>query len=228
MKVSLNWLADYITLPTDDVAVIREAFESLGHEVEGVDVLEPDWTEVVIAEVVSVEPHPDADKLRVCQVASGQAEPLQVVCGAPNVRAGGKYPLAPVGACLPGDFRIRKSKLRGVESFGMICFEQELQLAESASGIMELPADAPAGTALTDYLALPAVGVELEIRGDVGRVEHAVTVGVKRIVATFTNIQIIADAVAVRIARGVVARAGVAEIGYSVAVRVDAGIIVYP
>ena len=97
---------------------------------------------VVVGEIISAEQHPDADKLRVCEVSDGK-ERFQVVCGAPNARAGLKVPFAQVGALLPGDFKIKKAKLRGVESFGMLCAEAELGLAESSDGLMELPDDAP-------------------------------------------------------------------------------------
>ena len=140
---------------------------------------------VVVGEVVSVEPHPDADKLRVCQVSTGQGEPLQVVCGAPNVVAGGKFPLAQIGARLPGDFRIKKSKLRGVASHGMLCSARELGLGDSNEGLMTLPAELVTGTALFDALDLDDTLIEIDLtpnRGDCLGVE-----GVAREVGTLTR-----------------------------------------
>src|SRR5690606_27983369 len=112
-----------------------------------------EFSGVIVAEVVSCEQHPDADKLSLCQVSDGK-QTHQVVCGAPNVRAGLKIAFATVGAVLPGDFKIKKAKLRGVESFGMICSEQELGLSESHDGIIELAADAPVGEDIRQYLNL--------------------------------------------------------------------------
>ena len=115
---------------------------------------------VVVAEIVSAEQHPDADKLRVCQVDTG-SETVQIVCGAPNARAGLKAPLARVGAVLPGDFKIKAAKLRGVESRGMLCAEQELGLSDASDGLMELSADAPVGTDIRDYLQLDDKVIEI-------------------------------------------------------------------
>jgi len=123
---------------------------------------------VVVARVESVEKHPDADKLSVCQVADGN-EQLQIVCGASNVRAGLSVALARVGAVLPGNFKIKPAKLRGVASAGMLCSEKELGLAEQSDGIMELPADAPVGASLRDYLKLDDTIIEIDLtpnRGD--------------------------------------------------------------
>jgi len=139
-----------------------------GLEVDGVEPAAGDFTEVVVARVESLEKHPDADKLNVCQVTDG-SETLQIVCGAANVRQGLVIPLAKVGAVLPGDFRIKPAKLRGVESFGMLCSEKELGLADSAEGLMELPADAPLGQNIREYLQLDDNIIELDLtpnRGD--------------------------------------------------------------
>ncbi len=100
----------------------------------------------------SCEPHPNADKLSLCTVNDGSEERLQIVCGAPNARAGIRVPLARVGATIGPDFKIKRAKLRGVESFGMLCSAKELGLSDDHSGLMELPGDAPLGTALEDYL----------------------------------------------------------------------------
>ncbi len=149
MKVSLNWLTDYITLPTPDVATIREAFESLGHEVEGVEVLEP---------------HPDADKVRLCQVVYDEARtPVDVVCGAWNFDVGALVPFAKPGAVLPGGFEIGRRKIRGVQSNGMICSDRELEIGDDAAGILVLDADAPVGTDFADHVDLPDVVFDLSI-----------------------------------------------------------------
>src|SRR5690606_33837238 len=108
------------------------------------------------------EPHPDADKLTVCRVSNGQSE-LQVVCGAANVRAGLKVPFATIGATLPGDFKIKKAKLRGVESNGMLCAAEELGLAESSEGLLELREDAPVGMNLRNFLGLDDVMIDVDL-----------------------------------------------------------------
>ncbi|HHS84241.1 MAG TPA: phenylalanine--tRNA ligase subunit beta, partial [Gammaproteobacteria bacterium] len=140
-----------------------------GLEVDAVEPVAPAFSGVVVAEIISAEPHPDADKLQVCRVDAGQDEPLQIVCGASNARAGIKVPAALVGAVLPGDFKIKKAKLRGVASFGMLCSAKELGLAEEAAGLFELPSDAEPGDDLRDYLQLDDVTIELGLtpnRGD--------------------------------------------------------------
>src|SRR5690606_31764167 len=129
-----------------------------------------DFTRVVVGEVVDKVQHPDADKLNVCQVQDGSGETVQVVCGAPNVAIGQRIPFAQVGAVLPGDFKIKKAKLRGVESFGMICSASELGLEEGTSeGILVLPDEAPVGTCLREYLNLDDHTIEVDLtpnRGD--------------------------------------------------------------
>jgi len=142
------------------------------------------FTGVVVAEILDAEKHPQADKLRVCRVSAGQGEPLQIVCGAPNARAGLKSALAVVGAELPGALLIKPAKLRGVESAGMLCSAKELGLAEVSNGILELPSDAPTGKDLRDYLALDEVILELNVtpnRGDAMSI-----IGVARDVAALT------------------------------------------
>lgn len=121
-----------------------------------------------MGEILATEQHPDADKLRVCQVSSGQ-ETFQVVCGAPNARPGIKIPFAMIGAELPGDFKIKKAKLRGVESFGMLCSAAELQISEENDGLLELAADAPVGEDIRTYLSLDDASIEIGLtpnRGD--------------------------------------------------------------
>jgi phenylalanyl-tRNA synthetase beta chain len=168
MRFSEKWLREWVNpaLSTDElVAKITMA----GLEVDSVVPVAGQFSGVVIAEIISAEPHPDASKLQVCMVDVGEGEPLQIVCGAANARSGIKVPCAKIGALLPGDFKIKRAKLRGVESFGMLCAEQELGLAESSDGLMELPLCAPVGTNIRDYLVLDDMAIEVDLtpnRGD--------------------------------------------------------------
>jgi phenylalanyl-tRNA synthetase beta chain len=167
MKFSEQWLREWVNPPVtaDELA---EQLTMAGLEVDSVTPVAGDFSGVVVGEVVSVGPHPDADKLRVCTVNVG-AEPLQIVCGAPNVQVGMKVPTALIGAVLPGDFRIKKSKLRGMESFGMLCSARELGLSEEAAGLMALPGDAPVGSDIRAYLDLDDRCIEVDLtpnRGD--------------------------------------------------------------
>ena len=162
MKFSESWLRQYVnpSLSTEElVAQITMA----GLEVDGVESASPEITGVVVGEIISVEQHPDADKLRVCQVAGNGDEPLQVVCGAPNARVGIKVPFATVGANLPEGFKIKKAKLRGVESMGMLCGQTELALGDDDSGLWELPSDATVGQDLLDYLDLNDNIIEVDL-----------------------------------------------------------------
>ncbi len=167
MKFSEAWLREWVN-PNLDSAQLAEQLTMAGLEVDAVEPAAGDFSGVVVAEVLAVEPHPDADKLRVCQVSAGEAEPLQIVCGAPNVRAGMKAPLATVGGRV-GDMKIRKARLRGVPSHGMLCSARELGLSDEHEGLMELPADAPVGRDIRDYLALDDTLIEIDLtpnRGD--------------------------------------------------------------
>ena len=172
MYISEQWLREWVS-PAQGFAAIGELLTVTGCEVESLDPVATAFTDVVVGELISVEPHPDADKLRVCRVSVGDDEPLQIVCGAPNARVGLKAPLARIGAQLPmpegKPLKIKKGKLRGMESFGMLCSASELGMAEKSDGLLELPADAPAGTAIRDYLGLNDQVLELSItpnRGD--------------------------------------------------------------
>ena len=181
MKLSYNWLKDYIKCDLS-AQQIAEAMTSIGIEVDSVEekeVIEGGLKNVVVAEVLTCEAHPDSDHLHVTTVNDGGAEPVQVVCGAPNVAAGQKVLFAQLGAVLPGDFKIKKSKIRGVESFGMICAEDELGLGTSHDGIMVLPEDAPVGQPAKDYLHIESLAViEYEITAN--RVDAASHWGVAR------------------------------------------------
>ncbi len=160
MQISEAWLRDLVNPPIDTQALAAQ-LTMAGLEVDALSPVAAAFEGVVVAEIISIEQHPNADKLRVCQVNAGLAEPLQIVCGAANARAGLKAPAALIGAVLPGDFKIKASKLRGVESFGMMCSETELGLAEAASGLMELAADAPVGENIRAYLHLDDHVIEL-------------------------------------------------------------------
>lgn len=162
MKVSLDWLGELIDLPTRDPAELSHVLAMLGHEVEGVETLEPGWTDVVVARVESVDAHPDADRIRVCQVTTG-GEPITVICGAWNFDSGATVAFAQPGAVLPGDFEIGVRKIRGVESHGMICSEKELGLGQEADGILVLTESPPLGAPLTDLVPLPDVIFDLAI-----------------------------------------------------------------
>ncbi|MDD1608283.1 MAG: phenylalanine--tRNA ligase subunit beta, partial [Methylococcaceae bacterium] len=162
MKISEAWLRSYVNpaVSTDElVAQLTMA----GLEVDSVEPAAAVFSGVVVGEVLEMEKHPDADKLRVCRVNVGEAEPLQIVCGAANVRVGLKIPAALIGAVLPEDFKIKKSKLRGVESFGMLCSEKELGLAADANGLMELANDAPVGVDIREYLSLNDSIIEVDL-----------------------------------------------------------------
>ena len=181
MKLSYSWLKDYLKCELSP-AQIAEAMTSIGIEVDGVEEQEKipgGLAGVVVAEVLECEDHPNSDHLHITKVNDGTGEPLTVVCGAPNVAAGQKVLFARVGAVLPGDFKIKKSKIRGVESFGMICAEDELGLGAGHDGIMVLPEDAVVGTPAREYLHLETEAViEYEITAN--RVDAASHWGVAR------------------------------------------------
>lgn len=152
MKFSENWLRTYVN-PALDSEALGHALTMAGLEVEALEPAAPPFDKVVVAQVISLAKHPDADRLNVCQVDAGQGAPLQIVCGAANVQAGAKVPCALAGAVLP-KLTIKQAKVRGVESAGMLCSEQELGLAEEAPGLLLLPADAPVGRDIREYLDL--------------------------------------------------------------------------
>lgn len=183
MKLPLSWLADWVDIPWEPAELCRRLTAS-GFEVEGVEAAAPAFSGVVVAEITAIAAHPDAEKLRVCQVNAG-GETLQIVCGAPNARAGLRAPLARVGALLPGDVKIKAAKLRGVESAGMLCSARELGLSASHAGLMELPADAPVGEDLRRYLALDDSIVELKTYANRG--DSMSVLGVAREVAALTG-----------------------------------------
>ena len=153
MKFSENWLRTWVNpaLSSDELAHV---LTMAGLEVEALEAVAPAFNNVVVAEVLEVVKHPNADRLNVCQVNVGETSPLTIVCGAANVAAGVKVPCARIGALLPGDFAIKQAKVRNVESFGMLCSAKELGLAEESQGLWLLPPDAPVGKTLREYLDL--------------------------------------------------------------------------
>jgi len=168
MKISENWLRTWVN-PAIDSDTLSDQLTMLGLEVDELAPVAKPFTGVVIGEVLTVEQHPDADRLRVTTINIGSGEPLQIVCGAPNVRVGMKAPVATIGAVLPGDFKIKKGKLRGVESQGMLCGASEIDLEDKIDGLLELPADAPVGVNIREYLKLDDNVIDISItpnRGD--------------------------------------------------------------
>ncbi|MGO0693059.1 phenylalanine--tRNA ligase subunit beta [Pseudomonas guariconensis] len=167
MKFSEQWLRGWVNPQVSrDELVARLSMAGL--EVDSVTPAAGQFSGIVVGEILATEQHPDADKLRVCQVSNGQ-ETFQVVCGAPNARPGIKIPFAMIGAELPGDFKIKKAKLRGVESFGMLCSAAELQISEENDGLLELATDAPVGEDIRQYLNLDDASIEIGLtpnRGD--------------------------------------------------------------
>ena len=184
MKVPLSWLKEYvdIELPVGEL-VDRLVFS--GIEVEGVEKVGGAPAGVVVAKVLDVQPHPNSDHLHLCTVDYGAAERPVIVCGAPNVEAGGTYPFAPLGTELPGGFKIEKRKVRGVESFGMLCAADELGIGSDHSGLMVLDSSLAAGTPLTAVLGEPETVLELEITPN--RPDEISLVGVAREVSALTG-----------------------------------------
>ncbi len=162
MLFSVNWLKKWvdIDLPVDELA---GKLTASGLEVDTVEPVAAPFSDVVVAEITHCDQHPDADKLKICSINFGAAEPVQVVCGAPNARPGIRIPLAKVGAVIGDDFKIRKAKLRGVESYGMACSARELGLSNDHSGLMELPQDAPLGMDIREFLELSDHSIEVEL-----------------------------------------------------------------
>jgi phenylalanyl-tRNA synthetase beta chain len=159
MQFPESWLRAYCNPPLS-TAALADKLTMAGLEVEETKPVAPPFSRVVVGEIVECAPHPNADKLRVCSVNAGGGSLLQIVCGAPNARAGIKVPLALVGAELPpaepgaAPFVIHVGQLRGVESRGMLCSARELKLSDDHGGLLELPADAPVGADVREVLAL--------------------------------------------------------------------------
>src|SRR5690554_4644488 len=162
MKFSEQWLRTWVNPALDSVA-LSEQLSMAGLEVDGIEPVAEAFSGVVVGEVTKCWQHPDADKLQVTEVNIGADEPTTIVCGAPNCRQGLKVAVATVGAVLPGDFKIKKAKLRGQPSHGMLCSNSELGLSDDHDGIVELPADAPIGTDYRDYLDLNDVILDVDL-----------------------------------------------------------------
>jgi len=184
MKFSENWLRTWVNpaLSSDELG---HALTMAGLEVEALEAVAPAFNNVVVAEVLEVVKHPNADRLNVCQVNVGEATPLTIVCGAANVAVGAKVPCARIGAVLPGDFAIRQAKVRNVESFGMLCSEKELGLANESQGLWLLPVDAPVGKTLREYLELDDRLFTLKLTPN--RSDCSGMVGIAREVAALTG-----------------------------------------
>ncbi|MBQ6656400.1 MAG: phenylalanine--tRNA ligase subunit beta [Ottowia sp.] len=190
MQLPESWLRDFCNPPLS-TEQLADALTMGGLEVESVRPAAPAFTGIVVAEIKSAEQHPNADRLRVCQVDAGQGgEPLQIVCGAPNARAGIRVPCALVGAELPPDengkpFKIKVGKLRGVESYGMLCSARELGISDEHAGLLELPSDAPVGQSVRDYLTLDDALLDIKLTPNLG---HALSVhGTARELAALTG-----------------------------------------
>ena len=165
MRFSEAWLREWVDPPLD-TAALADQLSMAGLEVDALEPVAPAFDGVVVGLVIAVEPHPDAHKLRVCRVEVGNGEPLQIVCGAANVGAGMRVPVARLGANLPGGLKIEKAKLRGIASQGMICSAAELGLAEASDGILPLPDEAPVGSGFRDWLGLEDSAIELDLTPD--------------------------------------------------------------
>ena len=186
MKFSESWLRTLV-----DTQLSSEELSHLltmaGLEVEGLEPVAPQFNDVVVAQVLEVVKHPDADRLNVCKVDTGRGEPTTIVCGAPNVAVGLRVPCALPGAKLPGDFVIKIAKVRGIESSGMLCSAKELGIAEEASGLLVLPADAPVGQSIREYLDLDDKQFELKLTPN--RADCLSLTGVAREVAAIAGAQ---------------------------------------
>lgn len=184
MKFSEKWLREWVN-PALDTDALVEKLTGAGLEVDAVEAVAGEFSGVVVGQVTSVTPHPDADKLRLTKVNVGGEALLDIVCGASNVREGLKIPVAVIGAVLPGNFKIKQAKLRGVPSFGMLCSSKELGLTESADGLMELADDAPVGEDFRVYLDLDDKAIDIDLTPN--RSDCLSVAGVAREVGVLTS-----------------------------------------
>lgn len=187
MRIPLRWLQEFIDLPTTDPDELSGVLAMLGHEVEGYEVLEPDWTEVYVGRVLEIAPHPDADKIRVCQVDSGNGSE-QIICGAWNFDEGAYVAVARPGSVLPGDFAIGVRKIRGVTSNGMICSEMELGLGQDHEGILVLEGEPEIGQPFGKLVELPDVVFDLTITPN--RPDAMSVHGIARDLAAHYNLEV--------------------------------------
>lgn len=167
MRISEQWLRNWVSIEAD-TQTLADQLTMAGLEVDAIEPAAPDLTGVVIGQVTDCQPHPDADKLQVCQVDLGTGQSQQIVCGAANVAVGIRAPVATVGTCLPSGLQIKAAKLRGVDSHGMLCSASELGLGLDSDGLWLLPDDAPPGQALGEYLATDDTILELDLTPDRG------------------------------------------------------------
>jgi phenylalanyl-tRNA synthetase beta chain len=197
MQFPESWLREFCNPPLS-TRQLADLLTMSGFEVEELRPVAPAFTGVVVAEILEAVPHPQADRLRVCKVDVGGTAPLQIVCGAPNARAGLKAPLATVGAELPPAadgkaFTIGVGKLRGVDSFGMLCSSRELGISEDGAGLLELAADAPVGASLREHLALDDTIFTLKLTPNLA---HALSVyGIAREVSALTGAPLVTPAI---------------------------------
>ncbi len=192
MKINESWLRELVDPPLD-ARQIGELLTMAGLELDGMEPAAPPFSGVIVARIAEIAPHPDADKLRICQVDTGSGELTQVICGAPNARQGLMVAMATVGAVLPGDFRIKRAKLRGVESLGMLCSAAELGLAESADGILELPESATIGEDFRAWLALDDVVFDIDLTPN--RADCLSVLGIARELSVLTGAELHAPAI---------------------------------
>jgi len=184
MQFPESWLRS-MTDPALSTADLAHTLTMAGLEVEDLAPVAPPFSGVIVAHVTHLEPHPNADKLRVCTVDTGAAAPLQIVCGAPNVAQGMKVALATVGATLPGDITIGVAKMRGVESAGMLCSARELGLSQDHAGLIDLGADAPVGQSVRDWLGLDDTLITLKLTPN--KADCLSILGVAREVSALTD-----------------------------------------
>ena len=184
MLISLNWLKKYVDLEGIETNEMENALTMIGQEVEKIEIKGENLDKVITAQILEKEMHPDSDHLTVCKVDTG-TEVLQVICGAPNHKAGDKVALAQIGARLTPEFVIKKGKIRGLESNGMLCSEEELRIGHDASGIIILPEDTPLGVPMKEYLGLNDIVFELEITPN--RPDCLSHIGIAREVAALYN-----------------------------------------
>jgi len=203
MQFSEAWLRSFVDPPID-TAALCDKLTMAGFEVENVAPAAPPFAKVVVGEIVSVSPHPDADRLRVCSVNVGRGDPLQIVCGAPNAAAGMRVPCALEGAVLPGGLSIRRATMRGVESQGMLCSPRELGLSDDASGLLALPANAPPGDDLRKALALDDALITIKLTPN--RPDCLSLIGVAREVSAITGAPLSIPNVASVLATGTAVR----------------------
>jgi len=182
--LSEQWLREWVN-PDISTEELVSTMTMAGLEVDGFELAAPVLDGVIVARIISAEQHPDADRLRVCQVDCGNGETVQIVCGAPNARAGLVAPLAQLGVTMPAGMKIKKAKLRGVESQGMLCSAPELGLGDDADGLYELPDDAPIGQTVTDYLRLDDCCIDVDLTPN--RADCFSIRGIAREVAALTD-----------------------------------------